>query len=62
MTRLIASFLYDQEAAVATEYAVMLMLILMGVIAAITAVGGNSGDMWSGIAAKIIGAGIPGGP
>jgi Flp pilus assembly pilin Flp len=60
--RLIARFLSEEEGAVATEYAVMLMLILMGVFGAITAVGGQSGGLWSGIISKITGAGVGVGP
>jgi Flp pilus assembly pilin Flp len=56
--RLIARFLSEEKGAVATEYAVMLALILMGVFAAVTAVGGQSGGMWSGIVSRITGAGI----
>jgi Flp pilus assembly pilin Flp len=54
--RLIASFLSDDDGATATEYAVMLLLVLMGVFATVTAVGGNSGNMWGNIVTQITGA------
>jgi Flp pilus assembly pilin Flp len=60
VTRSIAKFLSDEEGAVATEYSVMLMLILMGVFAAVTAVGGQSGGMWGGIVSRFTGGGFTG--
>lgn len=42
-------FLCDDEAATAVEYAVMLALILLVTIGAISAVGGQTGHMWSDI-------------
>jgi pilus assembly protein Flp/PilA len=39
----------DDEAATAVEYAVLLALILMGVIAAIGTVGSQTGGLWGGI-------------
>jgi Flp pilus assembly pilin Flp len=56
--RWIARFLSDEDGATATEYAVMLALILMSVIVAISAVGGQSGNMWAGIVSRITGAGV----
>jgi pilus assembly protein Flp/PilA len=45
MNRLVC-FLRDEDAATAVEYAVMLALILLGIIGAISTVGGSTGDMW----------------
>ena len=42
-------FIFDETAATAAEYAVMLALILMGVIAAITSFGTSTGGLWGGI-------------
>ncbi len=56
VTRLILNILSDEDGAVATEYAVMLALILMGVFAAVSTVGDQSGGMWGNIVTKIVGA------
>ena len=45
MNRLLC-FLREEDAATAVEYSVMLALILLGVIGAISSVGGATGDMW----------------
>lgn len=45
----VASFLHDEEAATAVEYAVMLALILMTTIGAIGTFGRGTGGLWSGI-------------
>ena len=45
MNRLVC-FLRNEDAATAVEYAVMLALVLMAIIAAISSVGGHTGDMW----------------
>lgn len=42
-------FIADEEASTAVEYAVMLALVLMSVIAAVGAVGANSGGMWGNV-------------
>ena len=42
-------FLHDEEGTTAVEYSVMLAMILMGAIAAIGALGSQSGGMWGGI-------------
>lgn len=47
--RLIARILYEEEAATAVEYAVMLAMILLAVFGAIGAVGSQSGGLWGGI-------------
>ena len=47
------SFLKSEEAATAVEYAVLLALILMSVIASISSVGAASGGMWGNIDAEL---------
>ena len=47
--RWLRSLVDDAEGATAVEYAVMLAMILMVLIAGISAVGGQSGGMWGGI-------------
>lgn len=42
-------FHHNEDAATAVEYAVLLALILMSVIAAIGTVGANSGGMWGNV-------------
>ncbi len=42
----ISAFLREEQAATAVEYAVMLALILLSIIAAIGQVGGASNSMW----------------
>ena len=42
----ILAFLGDDEGATAVEYAVMLGLILVGIIATVSSVGGGSGNLW----------------
>ncbi len=39
----------DEQGATAVEYAVMLAMILLSVLAAIGTVGAQTGGMWSGI-------------
>jgi pilus assembly protein Flp/PilA len=51
--RWIATFLRAEQAATSVEYAVMLALILVTVMAAIGAVGAKSGGMWGGIANSV---------
>jgi len=51
--RSIWKFLWGEEAAIAVEYSVMLMLILMAVLLAVTAVGIKSANMWQGIDSKV---------
>ncbi|HEX4132011.1 MAG TPA: Flp family type IVb pilin [Pirellulales bacterium] len=46
--RLLWRLLCDDDAATAVEYAVMLALILISVIAAISTVGAGAGGMWGG--------------
>lgn len=58
-TRLIC-FLIDDSATTAVEYAVMLALILMAVIAAIGAFGVQSGGMWGHIDSELVSAGFGG--
>jgi pilus assembly protein Flp/PilA len=55
---LITRLLYEDEAATAVEYAVMLAMILLVVLGAIGAVGGQSGGMWSGIDTDLQNAGL----
>lgn len=42
-------FFGDNDGTTAVEYAVMLAMILMSVIAAVAAVGANSGGMWGNV-------------
>ena len=53
--------LVDETAATAVEYAVMLALVLMAVIAAIGTVGSQNGGMWGGIETQLRAAGFFGG-
>ncbi|MBS0210560.1 MAG: Flp family type IVb pilin [Planctomycetes bacterium] len=46
-------FLRDTAAATAVEYAVLLALILMSVIAAIGTVGAQTGGLWSSIKTQV---------
>ena len=46
-------FLWDEEAATAVEYAVMLALIIGAILASIGAVGGQTGGLWGGIDADL---------
>jgi Flp pilus assembly pilin Flp len=46
---LLWNILWDEEAATAVEYAVMLAMILLSVIGAISVVGGEAGGMWGNI-------------
>ena len=60
MMRRTVKFLRDEEAATSVEYSVMLGLILMGVLAAIGSVGGQTGGLWSSIIGKLREAGFSG--
>ena len=42
------NFLREEHAASAVEYAVLLALILMAIIASVASVGQGTGGMWSG--------------
>lgn len=53
-------FLTGSEATTAVEYAVMLGLILVAVIAAISAVGGDTGGFWGGIKTNLDSSGFGG--
>jgi len=53
-------FLQDEDAATSVEYAVMLALIIMAVLAAIGAVGSKSGGLWSGIVNNLAATDSPG--
>jgi len=57
---MLLKFLREEEAATAVEYAVMLALILVTIIGAISAVGGESGGMWGGIDSDMKAAGLGG--
>ena len=48
--RRVASFLKEESGPTAVEYAVMLALILMAVIAAVTSIGTTTSDMFNDIA------------
>ncbi len=45
----IRRFICEADGTTAVEYAVMLAMILMGVIATIGALGSQSGGMWGGV-------------
>lgn len=47
------ALLRDEQAATAVEYAVMLALILISVIAGIATVGQNSGGMWGNVDSEL---------
>jgi pilus assembly protein Flp/PilA len=49
MRRFLLHFLYDDTAATAVEYAVLLALILVAVMGAIGAVASQAGGMWGNI-------------
>jgi pilus assembly protein Flp/PilA len=51
--RRIYKFIRNDEAATAVEYAVMMAMILMAVIAAVGAVGEQTGGMWGGIVSDL---------
>ncbi|HVL16094.1 MAG TPA: Flp family type IVb pilin [Gemmata sp.] len=48
--RRVANFLKEESGPTAVEYAVMLALILMAVIAAVTSIGTTTSDMFNDIA------------
>ena len=54
----IRRFLYEEEAATAVEYAVMLALILIAVLSAIGAVAQQAGGMWGNVHSELNGAGF----
>ncbi|MFN0199280.1 MAG: Flp family type IVb pilin [Planctomycetaceae bacterium] len=54
------NLLVDESGPTAVEYAVMLALILMSVIAAISAVGAGSGGMWGNVDSELDAAGLGG--
>jgi len=49
----ISRFLHDEDATTAVEYAVMLALILVAVIAGVTSAGGGVGNWWGKIKTKV---------
>lgn len=51
-------FLRREEAATAVEYAVMLAMVLISVIAAIGTVGSQTGGLWSSIRTSLNNAGF----
>lgn len=56
--RIFWDFLRDEEAATAVEYAVLLAMILVSVISAIGAVGGQTGGLWGTIRSDLEGIGF----
>lgn len=54
--QMLYEFLRQDEAATAVEYAVMLAMILLAVIGAIGAVGGQTSNLWEGIDTDITAA------
>ncbi len=57
---LLRRFLRDEDGPTAVEYAVLLALILIAVMAGIGAVGGQTGGMWSNNEQELINAGLGG--
>lgn len=57
MNRVLA-FLRNEEGATAVEYAVLLALILVVLIASITSFGSSTGGMWGNIHSELDGAGF----
>lgn len=51
-------FLKEEDAATATEYAVMLALILLAVISTIGVLGSQAGGLWGGIDGDLKAAGF----
>jgi pilus assembly protein Flp/PilA len=51
--RNIIKFITDESAATAVEYAVMLAMIILAVLAAIGTVGTQTGGMWSSIVSNL---------
>jgi pilus assembly protein Flp/PilA len=51
-------FLFEDDAATAVEYAVMLALILIAVLTAIGAVAQQAGGMWGNVEGQLNGAGF----
>jgi Flp pilus assembly pilin Flp len=51
-------FWYEEDAATAVEYAVMLALILIAVLSAIGAVAQQAGGMWGNVQGQLNGAGF----
>jgi pilus assembly protein Flp/PilA len=49
----VVRFLLDDEATTAVEYAVMLALILVAIIAGLTSAGGGVGTWWGNIRTKV---------
>lgn len=58
--RFIQRFFRDSDAATAVEYAVMLAMILMAIIATVGVVGAQSGGMWGGIQSNMSSHGMGG--
>ena len=56
--RQVLSFLRDDEASTAVEYAVMLALILMVIIGSIVSLGQGNGGMWSSNGSALQAAGF----
>jgi len=50
IVRRVASFLKKEDGPTAVEYAVMLALILMAVLAAVASIGSTSNDMFNDVA------------
>ncbi len=51
--RPITRFFRDEDATTAVEYAVMLALILVAIIAGVTSAGGGVGSWWGKIKTKV---------
>ena len=56
--RIWRQFLCREEAATAVEYAVLLALILLAVIAGVKTLGNGTGNMWGGIETQTANAGL----
>lgn len=59
MVKKIVSFLRDDQAVTAVEYAVMLALILGAIISAIGSVGAQASGWWGGIESDLKDHGFP---
>jgi pilus assembly protein Flp/PilA len=46
-------FLRDEEGPTSVEYAVLLVLILVGILVSVVSVGNGTGGLWSGISNAI---------
>ena len=62
MNRWLLRLIKEDEAATATEYAVILALILLVVLGAVGTFGSQTGGLWGGIDTQLESRGFGGGP